>query len=297
MSQFDEAEMDAVEEETNAANYSAAPISQVQSIDADYYTIADAEDWPIAGLIVLVDRRHHAVRAELHLYEDGERQNEYALHTAQTILSNQYFSQDLVQLQVMQSYPWREVLEIQAGAATAASPETDLVAFVRQYWQPIVGASAIILLVLFIWLISSIFRSPESASTPQTDATAAVELANSEGSAAEGAPAEEGQSTELVGAQTNGLPASRNADPNLAVGKRLRVLPNVAVSLVSQPVNDQALVIGFLDAGKEALIFDGPVYKQGDSDTIVWWHVRLDDGSEAWVPANTSGATLVTAVD
>jgi len=296
MSQFDEAEMDVVEEEAARTNYSAAPISQAQSVDADYYTIADAEDWPIAGLIVLVDRRHHAVRAELHLYEDGERQNEYALHTAQTILTNQYVSQDLVQLQVMQSYPWREVLEVQAGAVTAASAETDLVAFARQYWQPIVGASAIILLVLFIWLISSFFRSPESAVTPETDTTAAVELANSDDSAVENAPVDEGQSVALIGAQTNGLPASRNADPALAVGKRLRVLPNFAVSLVSQPVHDQALVIGFLDAGQEALIFDGPIYKQGDSDTIVWWHVRLDDGSEAWVPSNTSNATLVSAV-
>lgn len=295
MSQFDEADMDTLEDEPTAAPSRSTPINQVTSIDADYFTIADAEDWPIAGLIVLLDRRRHAVRAELHLYEDGERQNEYALRTAQNIVANQYFSHDLVQLQVMQSYPWRETLEIQAGGA-AATPENDLMAFVRQYWQPIVGASAIILLVLFIWLIASLFRSPDDAETAITEPTATVALANTTDNSAQGAPAESAQSIATVGAQTNGLSPSRNADPNLAVGKRLRVLPNVAVSLVSQPENDQSLVIGFLEAGKEATIFDGPVYKQGDSDTIVWWHVRLDDGGTAWVPANTSSATLVTAV-
>ncbi|MCB0123729.1 MAG: SH3 domain-containing protein [Caldilineaceae bacterium] len=295
MSQFDEAEMDALDDERDM-DHRAAPITPVTSVDADYYTIADNEDWPIAGLIVLLDRRRHAVRAELHLYEDGERQNEYALHTAQNILSNQYFSQDLVQLQVMQSYPWRETLELPATAA-AATPETDIMAFLRQYWQPIAGASAIILLVLFIWFIASFFRSPEEIDTVETEPTSAVPLAGSSENAAEDGPAAAAPTTALAGAQTNGLPASRNADPNLAVGKRLRVLPNVAVSLVSQPENDQSLVIGFLDAGKEAEIFDGPVYKQGDSDTIVWWHVRLDDGREAWVPANTSNATLVAAVN
>ncbi|MCB0061118.1 MAG: hypothetical protein KDE19_03350, partial [Caldilineaceae bacterium] len=260
MSQFDEADMDTLEDEPTAAPSRSTPINQVTSIDADYFTIADAEDWPIAGLIVLLDRRRHAVRAELHLYEDGERQNEYALRTAQNIVANQYFSHDLVQLQVMQSYPWRETLEIQAGGA-AATPENDLMAFVRQYWQPIIGASAIILLVLFIWLIASLFRSPDDAETAITEPTATVALTNTTDNSAQGAPAESAQSIATVGAQTNGLSPSRNADPNLAVGKRLRVLPNVAVSLVSQPENDQSLVIGFLEAGKEATIFDGPVYK------------------------------------
>ena len=292
MTQFDEAEVDALDDERAITDERAAPISHIQSIDADYFAIVDAEDWPIAGLIVLLDRRRHAVRAELHLYEDGERQNEYALHQAQNILANQYYSADLVQLQVMQSYPWRETLEIQANAVT--TPENDLMAFVRHYWQYILGASALLILVLFIWLIASFFRSPDEATTAPIDLPNQAQPATGGENAA---PIDTPTTTVLTGEQTNGLPTSRNADANLAVGKRVRVLPNLSVSLVSQPVADQALVVGFLQAGQEATIFDGPVYKQGDSDTIVWWHVRLDDGAEAWLPANTSNAMLLTVAN
>jgi hypothetical protein len=297
MTQFDEAEMDTLADERAMTNYRAAPTSQVQSIDADYFTIVDAEDWPIAGLIILLDRRRHAVRAELHLYEDGERQNEYALHQAQNILTNQYFSTEAVQLQLMQSYPWRETLEIQANAAV--TPETDLMALVRQYWQYILGASALIILILFIWLIASFFRSPDEAATAPVDLPTQAQSANDAASGdASSAPAEVATTTTVLGGeQTNGLPASRNADANLAVGQRARVLPGFTVSLVSQPVPDQALVVGFLEAGQEATIFDGPVYKAGNSDTIVWWRVRLDNGLEAWAPANTSDAMLLTVAN
>lgn len=288
MTQFDEAEVDMLDDERTGTHHRATPTIQIQSSDADYFTIVDAEDWPIAGLIVLLDRRRHAVRAELHLYEDGERQNEYALHQAQAILTEQYYSADMVQLQVMQSYPWRETLEIPANAAI--TPENDMMAFVRQYWQYILGASAILILILFISLIASFFRSPTSPETTTVDSAPLVEPATSQDS---GETAEPTATTVLAGAQTNGLPASRNADANLAVGKRVRVLPGFNVSLVSEPKPDQSLVVGFLKEGEEATIFDGPVYAEGDSDTIVWWHVRLDDGAEAWLPANTSSATLL----
>ena len=229
-----------------------------------------------------------AVRAELHLYEDGERQNEYALHQAQTILTAQYYSADMVQLQVMQSYPWRETLEIPANAAV--TPENDMMAFVHQYWQYILGGSALLVLILFIALIASFFRSPSTPETTVESATPVQPVTDQEAAEAAAPTA----TTVLAGEQTNGLPASRNADANLAVGKRVRVLPGFSVSLVSEPKPDQSLVVGFLKEGEEATIFDGPVYAEGDSDTIVWWHVRLNDGGEAWLPANTSSATLLT---
>ncbi len=288
MTQFDEAEVDMLDDERAVTSYRATPTVQIQSSDADYFTIVDAEDWPIAGLIVLLDRRRHAVRAELHLYEDGERQNEYALHQAQTILTGQYYSADMVQLQVMQSYPWRETLEIPANANVA--PENDMMAFVRQYWQYILGGSALLILILFISLIASFFRSPSTPETAVESTTPAQPVTSQEGADAAAPTA----TTVLAGEQTNGLPASQNADANLAVGKRVRVLPGFSVSLVSEPKPEQSLVVGFLKEGEEATIFDGPVYAEGDSDTIVWWHVRLNDGAEAWLPANTSSATLLT---
>jgi hypothetical protein len=293
MSQYDEAEVDTFEDERAPIIQRAAPVSQVQSIDADYFAIVDAEDWPIAGLIVLLDRRRHAVRAELHLYEDGERQNEYALHQAQDILRDQYYSTTPVQLQVMQSYPWRETLAIEA-MGTPASPENDVMAFVRQYWQYVLGGSALLILILFIWLIASLFGSPDE---PETTASAPAAVATTADAAAAPPAADATATTTPIGAQTNGLPESSNANPNLAIGTRARVLPGFTVSLVREPANDQSLVIGSLAAGEEALIFDGPVYTEGDSDTIVWWHVRLDDGAQAWVPANTSEFMLLAPAE
>jgi len=292
MSQFDEADVEPLDEERAMTTYGTAPTVQKQSSDADYFTIVDAEEWPIAGLIVLLDRRRHAVRAELHLYEDGERQNEYALNQAQTILTDQYYSVDMVQLQVMQSYPWRETLEIPANAAVA--PENDMMAFVRQYWQYILAASALLILILLIALIASFFRSPNAAEETPSDLPAqSGSLTTQEVTAA----IEPTVAPILLGEQTNGLPVSRNADASLAVGQRIRVLPGFQVSLVSEPKPEESLVVGYLEEGEEATIFDGPVYAKGNSDTIVWWHVRLNDDSTAWIPANTSDATLLSVAN
>lgn len=273
--------------------------AQSKSIKADYFAIVDMEDWPIAGLVVLVDRRRQAVRAELHLYEDGERQNEYALRQAQDILGGQYFSQEPVQLQVMQSYPWRETLEIHANAdAPAASPQSEMMGNVmdtlQDYWQYIAGGVALILLILLISWIASFFRSPDSEITdlPTTPVSQDVTTGNGDNSGAVAPTA-----APVVGEQTNGLGPSINADANIAVQSRVRVLPGVNVSLVSEPVPDQDKVVGFLESGAEATVIDGPVRKQGTSDTIVWWRIRLDDGTEAWVPANTSEYAVLAAVN
>ncbi|MCB0063173.1 MAG: hypothetical protein KDE19_13710 [Caldilineaceae bacterium] len=274
--------------------------AQAKSVNADYYAIVDTEDWPIAGLVVLVDRRRQAVRAELHLYEDGERQNEYALHQAQAIVKHQYQSTDPVQLQVMQSYPYGEVLDIRTAAtAPVRSTQTDVMAIFQEYWQYILGAAALIILILFIWLITSFFRSPDTADTQVTDVPAQTVAEQGQTAADSAAPADAAVATTapVVGEQTNGLAPSINADPNLAIGKRARVQPGITVSLVSEPVPDQSLVVGFWEAGEEGVLIDGPVRKQGNTDTIVWWRVRLDDGTEAWAPANTSEATLLRAVE
>ncbi|MEZ4617082.1 MAG: hypothetical protein R2867_16460 [Caldilineaceae bacterium] len=101
----------------------------------------------------------------------------------------------------------------------------------------------------------------------------------------------------LVGEQTNGLAPSRNANANLAVGSRVSVQPGYTVSLVSEPVPEQDKVVGYFEEGQQATIVDGPVWKAGNSDTIVWWRIRLDTGLEAWAPANTSDAMLLTVAN
>jgi len=271
-------------------SYRSSISSQLQPVQADYYTIVDAEEWPIAGLVVLIDGRKQPVRAELHLYEElADHRNEFALRQAQIVINERYYSDEPIQLQVMQSYAWRETLQVRTSSEPI--PQTvDPLAFVQQYWQYILAGSAALVLIALIWAITAFFRSSDEE--PPTTASTTTEP----NQAAVAATTPEVAPTQII-AQTGDLPASRNADTNLAVGRRMRVLPNVeAVSLVSEPSPDQAKVVGHLLAGNEALIVNGPVFKQGNSDTIVWWFIRLESGQEAWVPANTSEMTLLEVV-
>lgn len=269
--------------------YRSSVSSQLQPVQAEYYTIVDAEEWPIAGLVVLVDRRKHPVRAELHLYEElTDHRNEFALRQSQAVINERYYSDEPIQLQVMQSYAWRETLQVRTSAAPLPEPN-DPLAFVQQYWQYILAGSAALVLIALIWAITAFFRSSGEETPPTTAATTEQSQAVTDPSAAVAAtPAP---------AQSNGLAASRNADPQLAVGRRLRVLPGIeGVALVSEPGPDQDKVIGHISAGDEADIIGGPVLLQGNSDTIVWWQVQLTDGRQAWVPANTSEVTLLGVV-
>lgn len=303
MSQTDEIDIDAPEDHytdnrQNAYNNSAhtvAPTStalQVQAIKADYYNIADAEDWPVAGLVVLLDRRRQPVRAELHLYEESDKYDEFALRHAQALLAERYYSTDPVQMQVMQSYAWRETLAIQPSG-NAVTPENDPLAFVRQYWQYIAAGSAALVLLFLIWSIISFFRSPEEAApVVETPVVAAAESSGESTSTTTDAAAPVA-TTPALGAQLNGLPTSRNADPGLAVGGRAIIQPGMTASLVSEPSSDQSKVIGALTEGTIVTLIDGPVQLQGNSDTIVWFRVRLDSGAEGWAPANTSEFTIL----
>lgn len=266
------------------ANYRTQLPSQLQAVQADYYTIVDAEEWPIAGLVVLLDRRKQPVRAELHLYEElADHRNEFALRQSQQIINERYYSSEPIQLQVMQSYAWRETLKVRTSAEPIPQA-SDPLAVVQQYWQYILAASALLVLIALIWAVSAFFRS--RADTPA--AAIAVEQGATTVAPAAAAPAP------AAPAQDNGLPPSQRADANLAVGKRMRVLPGIeGVSLVSEPGPDQSKVIGHIKAGDEANIIGGPVLLQGNTDTIVWWQVQFDDGRQAWVPANTSDVTLL----
>jgi hypothetical protein len=277
----DDAGLDSID-----STYRSQLPSQLQAVQADYYTIVDAEEWPIAGLVVLMDRRKQPVRAELHLYEElADHRNEFALRQSQQIINERYYSSEPIQLQVMQSYAWRETLKVRTSAEPIPQA-SDPMAFVQQYWQYILAASALLVLIALIWAVSAFFRS--RSDTPETATTTTEQSATPAADAAAPAP------VNVAPAQDNGLPASQRADANLTVGKRMRVLPGIeGVALVSEPGPDQSKVIGHIKAGDEATIIGGPVLLQGNTDTIVWWQVQFDDGSQAWVPANTSDVTLL----
>ena len=283
--QDDEAGIDSL-----GRSYRSSISSQLQAVQADYYTIVDAEEWPIAGLIVLVDGRKQPVRGELHLYEElADHRNEFALRQAQIVINERYYSDDPIQLQVLQSYAWRETLQVRTSGEPI-QPTVDPMAFIQQYWQYILAGSAALVVIALIWAVTAFFRSPADE-IPTTAAT------NDQVQAAEGATAAttapDAIPTQII-AETNDLPPSRNADASLAIGQRAQVLSNVGgVSVVSEPSPDQSKVIGHLSPGDQVSIINGPVLRQGDSDTIVWWFVRLESGQEGWIPANISNMALL----
>ena len=76
-------------------------------------------------------------------------------------------------------------------------------------------------------------------------------------------------------------------------GTRVRIIAGLQTYLLDQPDANEGGKIGLLSDGDGATVVDGPVWKQGESDTIVWWYIETDQGLTAWVPANTSQLTLL----
>jgi hypothetical protein len=74
---------------------------------------------------------------------------------------------------------------------------------------------------------------------------------------------------------------------------RVAIVPGLRLALRSEPGAEAGVVVGDMVDGEEATVIGGPRMTQGDSDTIVWWLVQLDDGTQAWAAANTSQQTLL----
>jgi hypothetical protein len=252
----------------------------ISPIHADYYNVSDDAGWPVASLIVLLDRQRDPVRAEVHLYEeldDDVRQD--AFRKARSLLEQRYYSNEPVPLKIFQAYLGRETVQVQTTGLYRLAGESQ-----RWYqrWQVAAAAGILVFLVALVWAASSFLGGGSNPpSTVDEQASAPLESANTTNIADTAAAS-------VALTETNNLlPPSQHADPNLAVGMRARVRPGLRLALVANPGADQE-VVGYLQALDEATIIDGPVLTQGTSDTIVWWRVQLSDNSSAWAPANTS---------
>ena len=254
------------------------------AIRAEFYNITDAEGWPLAGLIMLLDGKDQPVRAELHLYEGlPEQMREQAVRQGRILIETRYYSTEPLPLRVLQSYPWRDTLHVRANAAPTSRTRTTPINW-TQYWPYLAAAGALLLLIAIIWGITTLFGG---ANTGQSAGQTSAVVDTVGGNVAAGTSV-----TQTTSVGDANLPPSQKANPNLAVGKRVRVLQGATLSLVAQPGPDQER-IGYLEGGQTAEIVDGPVQTKGERDTIVWWKVRLESGAEAWAPANTSDLTLL----
>jgi hypothetical protein len=77
----------------------------------------------------------------------------------------------------------------------------------------------------------------------------------------------------------------------------VRIKPGLRLTLRSEAGADAGESVGFMENSQEAVIIAGPTQLPGNSDTIIWWFVRLDNGVEAWAAANTSELTLLEPVE
>lgn len=258
----------------------------LQAIDADFYNVADAQGMPVASLIVLLDRKRQPVRAELHLHTQMSNEaGSAAVRQAQHILEDRYSGQDTLPMQVWQSFLRSDTIQVPLppAALIADAPAQ------RPWWHYAAAVLALLLVVSLIWAFTTGLRQPAADSsaavalTPTVTTTTAADAQNAADSGVDAAAAPK-------------LPLSINADPTLAIGARVRIRPGYALTLRSEAGSDAGVETGFMTDGQQAVIVDGPVQTRGDSDTIVWWRVRLDDGKEAWAAANTSLVTLLEPV-
>jgi hypothetical protein len=264
----------------------------LQPITADYYNITNATGAPVAGLLVLMDRRQRPVRAELHLHDTtvGTIQ-ELAQRQAHLLLSDRYHGEGPLPLNVLRTQMEYERLSI---PLSAPPPPSKIPGWLRP--------AALTLLALLVfgasgWFLNELFTG--AAGSPAVSAPAAQDQAappaeattTTEGTSS---PADAAISAGTRISSTNGLPPSRNALP-LEVDQRVRIRPGFQVALRTEAGANAGTVIGAMQGGEQATIINGPIWLEGNSDTIVWWYIRLDNGTEAWVSANTSELTVLEA--
>lgn len=89
------------------------------------------------------------------------------------------------------------------------------------------------------------------------------------------------------------LSTSKNADPNIAVGMRVKIRKDYAISVRSKPGDGAGRELGKMAGGEQAIIQGGPEFIPGDGDIIVWWYLRTDGGVQGWAPANSADASYL----
>lgn len=261
----------------------------MQVIHSHYYNVTDREGSAVGGLLVFLDRRAQPVRAELHLHDEWpDEVAATAVRQAYHILGERYFSDESLPLQVRESFVLGETLNVALGDPTLAEESP------RRWpiWQLASAAVALIFLVGLIWALSSWFRGSTGGDNP----SAVIEQPLDVQPAGE-SPGDATATPDLPQPTPDGqLPPSKNADPTLKVSDKVHIKAGYKLTLRSEAGAEAGEVIGYMEDGDIAEIIEGPILLPGDSDTIVWWLVKLGDGKQAWAAANTSTTALLERV-
>lgn len=315
------------------------------AITADYYNLTEADGWPVAGLVVLLDRHHRPVRAEVHLYDNttGRRQDE-ALHNANRLLINEYRSlseaDSRLPLRVMRTRQALDTLTIQldVGAIPVPAGRT------RSPWlnrtTGLAAGAAMLVLAVIVSIVVLLQRNagpaevldepetpPAVAAAPaaadpavsldygdeisrfalpgtaretatQTDTAAITETAPATAeteAAAVPPPVVEEEAVILREPATyvNPYPPETNELSESALAYDFALLDYAEVNvghlaMQSAPNPDPTLSIAWKAQGTQVQLIGGPVWREGDSDTVVWWYVEEPDGKKGWMAANGS---------
>lgn len=261
--------------------------SELQAIHGHYYNITDSSGAPLAGLMVLLDRKERPVRAELHL-GDGTTGALYdqAVRQAQLLVADRYYGPGQMPLIVLYARLAQDRIPV---PLQPPPPESGLPGWLR---PALVALAALIVFGGLGWYLNDLLTGSGGEQTAQAIPAATEQPAVPE--EAPGQPVAEQPEGRIF--ETNGLPPSRNALA-LDIGQRVRLREGIqGVTLRTLAGATAGDVVGYLEPPMEVTIVNGPIWLQGNSDTIVWWFVRTEEGVEAWTPANTSEFTLLEPV-
>lgn len=268
--------------------------------DTHYYPFEDDNrNQVIAALIVILDEHGRSSRAELHLYNPQSLQAQDAYkRRAQNILASRYQGVGpSTELYVMDSTQSGMPILVTNQPTEQARPSSSF-----PLWPIIAVIGLIILMILggmwaFDTITTRMAARPEPTPTiPMivATATAAGEVAGNQLQPALSPRVDPA----LLVERTNDLPQSQRADPNIRVGSRVRIQPQLRSFVRTEPGSTAGNPVTVLTDGDTATVLGGPVWLEGDSDTIVWWYVEVDNAArdQGWTPANTSSLTLLNVV-
>ena len=261
---------------------------------AHYYEIVDGNGEHRAALTVALNAQMRVMHAELWFYDryrTSEPIQAEIYRRARKIIETDYLGSGFEsELRVLDGAPLDEEMIKHGNPDPRYRAESRI-----RIWPYVTGYVAVVLILLFFLLLNRTILQPnQTTAGPSGSAQPVAQRTAAEDGASEAeqmmsAPAEE----PMPPADTNGLPPSIKADDRLVVGMTARILPGYRSFVRTEPGPDAGEPVGVLENGATALLLGGPAWKEGNTDTIVWWYVETETGVRGWTPANTSELTLL----